>query len=140
MKNASFEEKSVWIQLIALTVVMMGYFTIAVNMWSDGYTDISSYTAPFLWAIFITILLNIIGHIIVASRSKPEKKDERDRLIECRAKTISTHILEVGALAALIMLGIGMNPLWPGHILLLALFVEEIVRNSLSLVFYRRGF
>ena len=136
----SFEEKSVWIQLGCLLVVLAGYAIVAGNMMAAGMMEITSYIKPFTGAIVIVIILTIVGHIIAASQARPEKRDERDRLIECKAKTLSTHVLEVGALVALIMLAFDVNSLWPAHVLLLSLFLEEIARQAISIIFYRRGF
>ena len=136
----SFEEKSVWIQLGCLLVVLAGYAIVAGNMMAAGILDVTSYIQPFTGAIICVIILTIAGHVIAASQGRPEKRDERDRLIECKAKTLSTHVLEFGALVALIMLASGVNTLWSAHVLLLSLFLEEIVRKAISIIFYRRGF
>ena len=40
--NASFEEKSVWVQLISMVVVLGSYLVKAAGMMSAGITDLAA--------------------------------------------------------------------------------------------------
>ena len=43
--NASFEERSVWIQLVSLSLVLAGYLFVAWQMAAQGVTALPAYAA-----------------------------------------------------------------------------------------------
>jgi len=79
------------------------------------------------------------GHIVVAILSRPEGRDERDRLIEWKAESRSSWLLTTGVLAVITGLILGLDSAWIAHLLLLSLFLSEILRFVLQIVSYRRG-
>ena len=137
--NASFEEKSVWIQLIG-TIVSLGlYFIVAGKMLSNGINMLPAFVPVFIVAVVLIVLVNVTGHVVVAIVSGPEGRDERDRLIEWRAESKSSWILGAGVIIAINAMILSVDNVWIAHFLLLSLFICEVVKDVCQLVYYRRG-
>jgi hypothetical protein len=139
MMNGSFEEKSVWIQLVSVLAIMGGYFAIAGSMISSGIVELVAYVGLFIGTVVLLVMVLVAGHIAVAIVSRREDPDERDRLIEWRAESATSWIVPVGAIAAITALVFSIENLWVAHLLLLSLFVAEVAKCGLQLLFYRRG-
>lgn len=138
--SASFEEKSVWIQLVATTTVLGAYFWVAGRMLSAGVTHLGPYVPLFAVAVVALVVVLAAGHVAAAVASRPEGRDERDRQIEWRAEAQSGWILASGVVLAIMGMIASYGNVVIAHLLLLSLLVSEIVRFVLQLVYYRRGF
>ena len=137
--NASFEEKSVWIQLISMVGVLGSYFVVAGLMLSRGVTVVAAFVPLFFVAVVLLVAVLVAGHTVVAIASKPEGRDERDRLIEWRAERNSSWILSVGVLAAITGMVLSVGNVWIAHLLMLSMLLSEVARYVFQLVYYRRG-
>ena len=137
--NASFEEKSVWIQLISLVTGLGLYFAVAVSMLYNGATVLIAFMPLFAFAVVFIVAVNVAGHAVLAIASRPDGPDERDRLIAWRAESNSSWILGAGVIAAIGCIILSIGDVWVAHLLLLSLFIAEVVRNVNQLVYYRRG-
>jgi hypothetical protein len=137
--NASFEEKSVWLQLISIVAVLGSYFIVAALMLSQGITLLIAFVPLFVVAVGLLVVVLVVGHIVVAIASRPEGRDERDRLIEWRAESNASWILGAGVIAAITGLVFSVAPVWIAHVLLLSLLLSEVAKFVFQLVYYRRG-
>lgn len=137
--GASFEEKSVWIQLIGTVLALGAYFVIAALMFSAGVTALQAYVPLFMAAVILLVVLLVAGHILAAVTGRPEGRDERDRLIGWRAESNSAWLLAVGVLTAITCMIFSISNVWIAHLLLLSLFLSEVLGFVLRLVYYRRG-
>ncbi len=137
--NASFEEKSAWITLLGMLVVLGSYFFVALRMLAAGVTAVAPFVPVFAVAVLFGVVLLIAGHVVVAIASRPDGRDERDRLISWRAEHNSSWLLAVGVIAAIFALATPVAPAWIANGLLMALFVAEILNYGLRLYYYRRG-
>lgn len=138
--NASFEEKSVWIQLISLVVGLGAYVAVAGSMLSNSVDVLPAYGAVFMVvAVGLIVAVNVIGHIAAVIVGRHEGRDERDRLIAWRAESNSSWILAAGILVAAWCMIISVGDVWVLHLLLLSLFIAEITKDIVQLVYYRRG-
>jgi hypothetical protein len=137
--NASFEEKSVWIQLIAVTLVFGGYFGTAVTMLTQGVDRLDAYLATFLSSLILLVIVLIAGHVVAAIVDRANEADERDRIIAWRAEASSAWIVVVGVIAAISCMMLSVAEVWTANLLLLSLFVASIVQYVLQLIYYRRG-
>lgn len=137
--NASFEEKSVWIQLIALIVVLGTYFLWAGRLLAAGVTELVVYVPLFIGAIVLLVVVLVAGHVLVSIASQPDGRDERDRLIGWRAEANSSWILGMGVLAAICALIAAVENVWIAHLLLLTMLVSEVAKLALQLFYYRIG-
>ncbi len=139
MSNTSFEEKSVWIQLIGLVAVLGAYFVIAGIMLSQGITDLRPYVPLFCVAVALLVIVLVAGHVAVALASKPEGRDERDRLIGWRAESNSAWILGASAFMAVTGMVLSIENVWIAHFLMLCMMLSEIAKCGFQLLYYRRG-
>lgn len=137
--SLSFEEKSVWIQLVSVAIALGAYFAVAATMHANGVDILIPYMPLLVLAVVVIVVINVAGHIVAAITGRPEKRDERDRLITWRAESNSGWILAVGAMGAITAMLFGLGDVLVAHILLASLFIAEIVGFTLQLVYYRRG-
>ncbi len=137
--RAPFEEKSVWIQLIAMVSVLGGYFILAGGMLLEGRTDLAPYIPKFVGAIVALVVVLIVGYSVAASVRRPEGRDERDQMIEWRAGCYSSWVVSAGAFFGLLGMAVEMENVWIAHFLLLSLFISQVAKYSLQLMYYRRG-
>lgn len=137
--SASFEERSAWIQLFSLSVVLVGYSLVAWQMWSHGVTALPVYVPVFAVAVVLLVIVLVIGHAAAAIASRPDGRDERDRMIEWRAESHSGWLLGIGVLAGITSMVLSVPNVLTAHLLLLSLFLSELLKLALQLVSYRRG-
>ena len=137
--NASFEEKSVWIQLISMVFVLGSYLVKAAGMLSEGITDLMAYLPLFLSAVLLLVTVLVAGHIVVAIAGGSEVSDERDRLIGWRAESRSSWILSVGVLGALVGLIMSVDNVLIAHLLLCSMLLTDVAKYVFQIIYYRRG-
>jgi hypothetical protein len=137
--NASFEEKSVWITLAGLVAIFGFYFVTAGRMLSAGVREMPAFIALFAVATALLVILLVAAHIVAAVASRPEGRDERDRLISWRAEHNSSWVLGAGVVLAIFALATPVERVWVAHGLLVALFLSEVLGRVLQLYYYRRG-
>lgn len=165
--STSFEERSAWIQLISQLVGMGAYTAVAGPILAEGVraveeearaqaltalTGASELSAavegaqvappsffPVLLAVALIIVINVVGHAVAAIASRPEGRDERDRVIGWRAAHGSEWVLGLGTVVGITALMFELEGVWIAHLLLLFLFLSEVLCCVLKLAFYRRG-
>jgi len=137
--SKSFEEKCVWIQLVAMVIGLGAYFVLAGSMMSKSVTDLPPYAFLFGASVVLMVILLVAGITVAAIASKPEGRDERDKLISWRAENNSSWLLTVGVLAAVTGMIFSIENVWIVHLLLLSMFLSEVLGFILRLVYYRRG-
>jgi hypothetical protein len=137
--NASFEEKSVWIQLVSMVAVLGSYFVVAALMLSKGVTAVIAFVPLFIVAVVLLVVVLVVGYIVVAIASRPEGRDERDRVIEWRAESNSSWILGAGVFVAITGLVVSVDNVWIVHLLLPCMLLSEVAKFIFQLVYYRRG-
>lgn len=137
--NASFEEKSVWIQLVSMVLILGSYFVNASQMMSAGVTALPAYAALFISSIVLLVIVLVVGHIVIAVASRPDGRDERDRQIEWRAEAYTSWIMGAAVIMAITGMVMSIDNLWIAHWLMLCMFLSEVARFLLQLVYYRRG-
>lgn len=137
--SPSFEEKSVWVQLISMVLVLGGYFIVAGMMMASGVETLPAFVPLFIAAVVLMVIVLIAGHILAAVTGRPEPRDERDRLIGWRAESNSAWLLATGVLTAVSGMVLGLESVWVAHLLLGSLFLSSVLAFVLQLVYYRRG-
>lgn len=137
--SASFEEKSAWVQLGALLLVLGGYFAAASEMLSAGVMEMTPYAATFAVATVLLVIVLIVGHVVAVCLGGSDDADERDRVIGWRAEANSGWVLGAGVFLALNAMAFGVATVWVAHLLLACLFLSEVLKLALQLRYYRRG-
>jgi uncharacterized membrane protein YhdT len=135
----SYEERSAWVQLLSMLLVLGGYFLVAGRMLAQGITTLPAYVPVFAVAVVFMVIVIVAGHVIAALVTRPDSGDERDRLIEWRAEGQSGWLLAAGVLAGITGMVASVPNVWIAHVLLLSLFLSEVLKLVLKLVYYRRG-
>ncbi|MEL7239217.1 MAG: hypothetical protein AAGK78_10165, partial [Planctomycetota bacterium] len=139
LMSASFEEKSAWIQLIAIAITLGAYFVIAGVLLSRGVTEIKAFVPIFVLTVTVQVVVMVASYLLITVFGARQEKDERDRVILWRAEAGSGWILGVGVLAALGAMVVGVPIVWIANGLLAALVVSELLRCGLQVLYYRRG-
>ena len=137
--SASFEEKSVWIQLAAMVIVLACYVYVSAGMIAQGVRVFTPFFAVFMTAAAAMVVILVAGHIVAAITGPTEAADERDRLIGWRSESNASWILGAGAFMAITGMGLGFESVWTANLLVVSMFLSEIVKHVLQLVYYRRG-
>lgn len=137
--RASFEEKSVWVQLISMVVVLAGYLVVAGLMLANGVRVVLPFFLVFMVGAVVMVVLLVGGHILAAVTGPVERADERDRLIGWRAESHASWVLGAGAFLAIAALAAGYGAVWVVNLLIVSMFLSEVLKYALQLTFYRRG-
>lgn len=135
----SFEERSAWVQLVALGLGLGGYFATAGRLLASGVMEMPPYIAVFAVSVVLLIMVMIAGHVLAAMLGTPEDADERDRLIGWKAEARSSWVLGAGVFCAITALAFDVEAVWVANGLLLSMFASEMLKLALQVVSYRRG-
>lgn len=149
--NIASKEKMI-IVLIFNTILIFGAYSLYVyekyiSVHPEIINDFKFWGKAFLFLIPVTIIAQIIIHIVFAIINKivtdeefSNMNDERDKLIELKAIRISHWTFTLGFMLAMASQAIGMQP-WVMFITLIAAgFISAIATGIAKLYFYRRGF
>ncbi len=137
--SASFEEKSVWIQLGAMTLGLGAYFVFAGRMLASGVREMSAFASLFVLSVVVMVVLLVVAYSVAALTGRVEGRDERDRLISWKAEHRSAWVIAVGVLGAVTCMAAGVDNVWTANVLLLSLAISEMLGFVLQIVYYRRG-
>ncbi len=137
--NASFEERSAWVQLVTLLMIMGGYVIGAWGIAGNAEATLMSYLPLFAGAVVLLIILMVIGHIVATFFGGAGEKDERDKLIVWRAESNASWVLGAGAMIAIGGLIYEVGSIWIAHGLLLSLLLSALLKLTMQLIYYRRG-
>lgn len=137
--SASFEERSVWIQLVAMILGLGAYFVVAGRMLAEGVREMPAFAMVFIVAVIWMVIFLIIAYALAALMAKPERRDERDRIIAWRSEYQSSWVVAVGVLAGVACMVLGVGNVWTANVLLLGLAASEILGFVLQIIAYRRG-
>jgi hypothetical protein len=144
------KEKQILVTIINLVLIFVGYSLYLYNMYIvDDFNilnDFKFWGKAFLILIPITIVAQIIIHIIFAIINKivtnedmETKSDERDKLINLKAIRVSHRIFTAGFLLSMVTLVLGM----PVYVMFLTLvcsgFLSGIISEIAKVYYYRKG-
>ena len=140
----SFREKRAWFTIFALLVVFLPYYVFMVNVYHQPDPDIGLLARLAGIAIAAFILLECVL-LLVARKLSPEDAgipvDERDQLFAYRASRIA-YLTLIGLVVVVTfpMIHVHAGNWGFGMLYLLAIIVAEILRASLLIKQYRRGY
>lgn len=140
----SFREKKAWVTIIALLVVFLPYSIHMVSAYHQPDPNIGYLMNMAGIAIVAFVVLECVL-LLVARRLSPEDagipKDERDQLFAYRASR-SAYVLLIGLVIAITfpMIHVHAGNWGFGMLYLAAIILSEILRASLLIRQYRRGY
>lgn len=140
--NISFQEKSIWVSLVATILIFGFYFIKAFNVFSSANTPNESLIGLFIAVIVLSIVAQIVLQSVLAIAYRKEaegSEDERDNIIELKATRISYFVLAIGVWFAGFSIFAIPSSLATANIILFFFLLAEIVGFSTQLFFYRRG-
>lgn len=141
LKDLTFTEKSAFIHITALSLLLI--FTLA-SIWPffSGFEESILAVKPLWVALVIFILIEIIGHSVVATKNNKEanaESDERERLIVLKSSYYSSHLLGFCLIGHLIVNMLFQIPFLSTYFVFIIFVVAEIVNYASQLILFRRG-
>ncbi|MEM9064296.1 MAG: hypothetical protein AAGB51_02275 [Planctomycetota bacterium] len=146
--GARFNEASAWIQLLGAVGPFAG--ALAVIMSAPQNAGLTFFALAS--ATTLTVIIQIVLHMVAAIATKEEPDDERDLAISHAADRAGGYIVSVGLIMAALALywqrwtseaqppeSAFRDPILVGHFLVLTLVVSEGLRTLTTIYFYRRG-
>ena len=137
--SKSFQEKSVWISLITVSLIFGYYFVRIFQMISKNQIDVIRNAVLFISVVIMVVVTEIIFHIIIAVRTRCEDKDERDRVIELKATRNAYFILIVGVFLSFVCVAFSLQSFIIVHVIMFFFVLSEITKFLSQLFYYQRG-
>jgi hypothetical protein len=133
----TFKEKSL-VLMFATTLLAFGYYFSAI-LPQDGVNIGAEHIALFASVLVIMVIVQIVGHIVIAVVGGPEESDERDRLIALKGVRNASYLLGTG-----VIVSIGCALTTDGnfifvHVLFAFMVVAQLLENASQLYYYWRG-
>src|SRR5271157_2479360 len=148
--DLSYQEKSILGSLLAVVVAYGYYFASVLRDATRPEFDGGS-LGRLVLAVIAIVVIEIVYHIVLALESKPEPKDERDILIDCKAYRNAYFLLATGAFLVIswvIMAGLArdaaptrivVTPYITVNLVLFFMVLAELMKFLTQLFYYRRG-
>ena len=137
----SFGEKGNWLYLVVTAATFAVYVVIVLGRAGDVPLNEVTYVSTMLWAIGLTVGLNVLGSIAIAiaKPSEADTTDERDKTIDRFGDYVGGIVLGIGMLGPLGLALADADSFWIANAIF-AVFVLSILLSSIVKIFgYRRG-
>lgn len=141
----SFHQKSAISMLTIMVLVFGWYFLKVYNMSLAGPVEMAAVSTLLFGMVIGIVVLSIMAHILIAipashgEQGAIDESDERDRLINVRGNSKSSHVLGVGVVISLGMALLEIPVFYIAHALFAALVLSEISKLLFKVIDYRRG-
>lgn len=133
----SFQEKSLWLMFVGLVAGFGFYFATVLPM---ATVDVMpQQMVLFVLAVFALVLMQIVGHVLIAIIDRRSGTDERDRLIALKGTRIAAYVLATGVFLALCAALLTRGNFIFTHVLLAFWVLAQLTEIGAQLVMYRRG-
>ena len=133
----SFHEKSLWIMFVSL-IAGFGFYFLTV-LPGEGPNVMPHQVAVFAVAVVALVVMQLLGHIVIAVVDRRTGTDERDRLIELKGTRNAGYVLATGVFLALCAALVTQGNFIFTHLLLAFWFLAQLVEIGSQLVLHRRG-
>lgn len=137
----TYQEKSRWIALTA-NLLAWGWYFITLARLPAGIPDERGLIGLMVPVFFAVIIINIVGHVIVAVLKPSEARtslDEREKAISRRAAAIGYTALCVGVATALGTTLLYWTAWFAVNAVMAAFILAECVRYGVEIAAFRRG-
>ena len=135
--DLSFQEKSLWLMFISL-VGGFGFYLVAV-LPTDAVDVMPHQVVLFVLAVVMLVIMQLVGHIVIAIMDRRTETDERDRLIELKATRNAAYVLATGVFLALCAALLTEGNFIFTHVLLGFWVLAQLVEIGSQLFLHRRG-
>lgn len=133
----SFQEKSLWLMFVSLVGVFGFYF--ATVLPADAADVIPQQMVLFTVAVVVLVIMQILGHIVIAIVDRNTATDERDRLIGLKGTRNAAYVLATGVFLALCASLVTEGNFVFTHLLLGFWVLAQLVEIGSQLLLYKRG-
>ena len=135
--DLSFREKSLWLMFVTLIASFGFYFMTALP---PGAADVvPQQVVLFVVAVVLLVIMQIVGHILIAVVDRRADTDERDRLIELKGTRNAGYVLATGVFLSLCAALVTDGNFVFTHLLLASWVLAQLVEIGSQLVLHRRG-
>jgi hypothetical protein len=135
--NLSFQEKSLWLLFVGLIVGFGFYF---INIMPINTVNVMpNQIGLFVLAVVILVIVQVLGHIVIAILDQRTDTDERDQLIGLKGTRNAAYVLATGVFLALCAALVTEGNFIFMHVLLAFWVLAELVQIGSQLFLYRRG-
>ncbi len=134
--SLTFREKSLWLVMGGLVAVYGLYF-----MWvlpAHGPTVLPQQVATFVAAVVLLVVVQVVGHTVLAILDRRTETDERDRAITLRGARNGSLVLATGVFVAICVSLVSEGNFLFTHVMLAFWVLAELVDIGSQLVLYRR--
>jgi hypothetical protein len=139
----SFREKSAWITLITLIVLMLFYLTHLPPPWWLRANPGGFLFHVLTLGVIAFVVIELVAHAIMALRAPREARapqDEREQLIALKSRSVAARVYAVLSLGSVfLVIHLGANDGGILYCLFLSFIASQIVNYAARVVYYRRG-
>jgi len=135
--DLSFQEKSLWLMFGSLLAVFTFYFGSVLP--SDAVNVLPHQIMTFVVALAVLVVIEIVGHIVIAIVDRRTDTDERDKLIQLKGMRNAGYVLATGVFFSLCAALMSDGNFVFTHVLLGSWVLAQLVEIGSQLVLYRRG-
>ena len=133
--DLTFREKSLW-TLLAGLLAAFGFYVITVLPAAGPDVD-SDQVVLFVVAVVLLIMVQIVGHGLIAALDQRTETDERDELIALRGARWGGQVLGLGVAVAMVAAVMSEGNFLFTHVLLAFWVLAELVEIGTQLAYYR---
>ena len=135
--NLSFHEKSLWLVFSSLIACFSIYFVLVLP--SSARNVMPQQMVLFALAVVLLVILQIVGHAIIAILDRRTDTDERDRRIGLIGTRNGAYVLATGVFMALSVALLTDGNFIFTHVMLGFWVLAQLVETGSQLFLYRRG-
>lgn len=132
----TFREKSLWLVGGSLAVVFGLYYAWVLP--AAGPDVGPEQVFAFAAVVVLLVVLQVVGHAVLAAADRRTESDERDREITLRGARNGSLVLGVGVFASLCVALVSEGDFLFTHVLLGFWVLAELVEIGSQLLLYRR--
>lgn len=133
----SFREKSLWLMLASLIAAFGFYF---MTVLPAKTADVMPHQIfLFALAIALLVIMQVVGHAVIAIADRRTHTDERDRLIELKGTRNAAYVLATGVFLSLCAALVTRGNFAFTHVLLAFWVLAQLVQIGSQLYLQRRG-
>jgi amino acid transporter len=135
--NRSFQEKSLLLVFLSLIVVFCLYFAFVLP--AESGRVLPHQVALFAAVIVLFVVIQVVGHVVLALVDRRHETDERDRIIELKGTRNGAYVLGVGVFVSICVALVTEGNFLFTHVLLAFWVLAHLVEIGSQLVLYQRG-
>lgn len=151
----SYKERSIWVSLAITLYIWFNYFSTLYWSVQQGTLTASSMQNALLKVVIMTIVLEIMHHIVIAiidNKNANYEEDERDKQITLIGSRNAYYILSFTTIAAVVHLLFPVmsqtlesvlnipNEYFIINIIIFGALIAEVVKFATQVFYYRKGF